>query len=224
MNSRERVIRAIAFDRPDRIPVMHSVALTCFIKYGERLAEVLQKYPQDFAPPTMRYPKVVDDLPPTARRGAYTDEWGCRVAIGVDGLFGQPTGDPPLAEEDRLAGYTFPRSWSADEIERMGRQVSEKKKSYFTMSYFQIGCGYFERLQWLMGYENLMIRLMERSGPFVKFADDLLEWSLARIGALARVSPATVSLCCWEAQRSWPCLGWARPSSPSPRKTRFSGG
>ncbi len=188
MNSRERVIRTIEFRKPDRIPISHSIALTCYIKYGESLAQILKRYPDDFSGPVTNYPRSIAELPASLRKGFYIDEWGCRIEVGVDGLFGQPVGEPPLADYSRLADVKFPVQWDRGHIKNMAGTVAERKKQYFTMSFFQ-ACGYFERLQWLRGYENLMMDLAEMPKEFLKLSNELLDWNLERIGLLTEVSP-----------------------------------
>lgn len=189
MNSRERVIRTIEFKKPDRIPISHSIALTCYVKYGEGLAQILKKYPDDFSPEVTNYPKSIEELPPTLRKGAYIDDWGCRIEVGVDGLFGQPVGEPPLADYGKLSDFKFPSQWGKEDIENMSGNIAKRKEQYFAMSFFQSGCGYFERLQWIRGYENLMLDLAEMPVEFLKLGNELLEWNLERINLLSKVSP-----------------------------------
>ena len=46
LNSRERVQRAIQFERPDRVPISHAVLPAASIKYGEALDEILTDLPR----------------------------------------------------------------------------------------------------------------------------------------------------------------------------------
>ena len=48
MNSRERVKRAIKFQKPDRAPISHAVLPAAQLLYGEPLAEILTEYREDF--------------------------------------------------------------------------------------------------------------------------------------------------------------------------------
>jgi len=49
MDSRERVRRAIAFECPDRAPVMHAVLPAGWYQHGAALHEILARYPRDLA-------------------------------------------------------------------------------------------------------------------------------------------------------------------------------
>jgi len=50
MNSLERVFRAIKFEEPDRIPVIHEYLPGALLKHGEDLLNLFRKYPNDFLP------------------------------------------------------------------------------------------------------------------------------------------------------------------------------
>ena len=48
MSSRERVVRAIRFDRPDRPPISHAILPSAQYHYGEALQEITDAVPEDF--------------------------------------------------------------------------------------------------------------------------------------------------------------------------------
>ena len=48
MHSRERVKRALKFQKPDRAPISHAVLPAAQILYGEPLAEILTEFREDF--------------------------------------------------------------------------------------------------------------------------------------------------------------------------------
>ncbi|KKL19833.1 hypothetical protein LCGC14_2461520, partial [marine sediment metagenome] len=47
MTSGERVIRAIEFTYPDRVPLCHGVLPAAWYAYGENLRKTVEKYPRD---------------------------------------------------------------------------------------------------------------------------------------------------------------------------------
>jgi len=70
MTSRERVIAAIEFSGPDRVPHRNAFLPAVFRKYGRKVEELLRRFPSDFAG---------EDGPPeesTFSTGETTDEWG----------------------------------------------------------------------------------------------------------------------------------------------------
>ncbi len=48
MKSRERVIRAIHFGCPDRVPISHGILPAAQIHHGEALNEILEEVHEDF--------------------------------------------------------------------------------------------------------------------------------------------------------------------------------
>lgn len=48
MNSRERVIRAIEFKGPDRVPLLHAVLPAAIIVHGKPLLDLLNEFKDDF--------------------------------------------------------------------------------------------------------------------------------------------------------------------------------
>ena len=89
MNCRERVLRAIRFQKPDRAPLSHAVLPAAQIKYGAALDEILQEYPEDFGWDYM------SDLPPgdypaPYRAGRNRDDFGTLWQTETLGICGIP--------------------------------------------------------------------------------------------------------------------------------------
>ena len=65
MNSRERVQRAIHFERPDRVPISHGVLPAALEKYGAELEAILTEFSDDFGwdytvkPTPEEYPRSI---------------------------------------------------------------------------------------------------------------------------------------------------------------------
>jgi len=47
MNSRERVIRAVEMNGPDRVPLVHCELPGAYVRYGAALEELYSRYPPD---------------------------------------------------------------------------------------------------------------------------------------------------------------------------------
>ena len=77
MNSRERVIRAIRFTEPDRVPIMHRTLPGAFRRYGKALEDLYARYPSDvLLSPTLRAPfRHADPGGEGAGAGMITDIW-----------------------------------------------------------------------------------------------------------------------------------------------------
>jgi hypothetical protein len=69
MDCRERTLRAIRFERPDRIPVAYSITPGALFDHGRALLEVCRRYPNDFNDETtVRLPERDRGNWPTLRR------------------------------------------------------------------------------------------------------------------------------------------------------------
>ena len=60
MNSRDRVIRAIQFTEPDRMPFEHAIFPGAFKRHRQQLVDFLNMYPDDFGYQTFSLPEFVD--------------------------------------------------------------------------------------------------------------------------------------------------------------------
>jgi len=75
VNGRMRVIRAIEFDCPARIPIMHAFLPAATAKLGENaVKDISDKYPHDFAD-VYQYSTMPAD--PLYQKRIHRDDWGC---------------------------------------------------------------------------------------------------------------------------------------------------
>jgi uroporphyrinogen decarboxylase len=151
LNSRERVIRAITFGGPDRVPLLHGVLPAALMKHGQALVDLLYEYKDDFGG-QYSVPKPEDITGPYAV-GESTDEWGVGWQNDYHGMLGIPVVHP-LAEWENWKGYKLPASpddaWYADMKKRIAESGHEH---YINLG----GVNLFERMQWIRGYDNLMV-------------------------------------------------------------------
>lgn len=114
LSSRERVKRAVEFRGIDRIPLMHAVLPAAWYGFGEKLNQILEKYPKDLSKKgkggksaTVGY-KYTQELVESiainddfgyiegrnfqygevGKKGDVMDEWGCmwqRIDPGITG-------------------------------------------------------------------------------------------------------------------------------------------
>jgi len=197
LRSCDRVKATINLDKPDKAPIMHSPLPGALIKYGESLNAIFAKYPQDFGPSEFTIPKP-EDLPPDYRKGIHKDEWGTVWVSSVEGIHGQVY-DYPIKSWDVLNDYVFPplqESTSAyyiQNLKNLKTRVSDlKAKGYFVMLGFNPG-NYFERMQWLRGFRNLLIDFLTKPKRLYNFADMLLEYCFRSISFVLDAKPDAVS-------------------------------
>ncbi|MCX8170707.1 MAG: hypothetical protein N3E47_01865 [Candidatus Bathyarchaeota archaeon] len=193
MRSRERVIAAINLSKPDRVPLRHSPLPGALIKYGEKLMEIFRRYPHDFSPSEFDVPKP-EELPADYRAGVHRDSWGTLWSSTVDGIHGQVV-DYPIKTIEDYATYEFPQL--QQDLENYGiklkKNVDEfKSKGFFVMLGFDPG-NFFERLQWLRGFRNLMMDLVRGRRELEAFADRLLEYCISSLQIVLEAKPDAVS-------------------------------
>ena len=88
MKSRERVIKAINFDCPDRVLISHAILPATQIKYGKALEEILQGVHEDFGwefLPDMKR----QDLPVQYKGGQNYDDFGTLWSVTQEGICGR---------------------------------------------------------------------------------------------------------------------------------------
>ena len=93
MNSRERVKRALKFQKPDRAPISHAVLPAAQIKYGEPLAEILTEFREDFGWDYMK-DLPLEKFPALYKPGRNRDDFGTLWYVEWAGICGIPVEFP----------------------------------------------------------------------------------------------------------------------------------
>lgn len=175
MDSRERVRRAIFFQRPDRVPLQHGVLPAALIRHGQALCDLLEEYPSDVQADPWRVPSP-RDLPVDHRRGGGTDEWGCVWINEVDGILGQVSGHP-LADWSCFQTYSLPHHITPEQIKAIQDRLAADHSRHVTSVAFNL----FERMQWLRGYEQLLIDIATGACEAYRLRDALTEWGMEEL-------------------------------------------
>lgn len=174
MTSRERVIRAIEFSGPDKIPTRHATFPGTLRKHGQKLVDFLNENPDDFSGGKAEVPPPLDEnLPPME---TYRDDWGC-LWLRRRGYTAGEVKEAPLADWDSYKDYQFPEALTFEAVEEHIRRTNHQFYT-FGMSW-QLNL--FERLQFLRGTENLFIDLADDRAEVHELADRLVEYFIAAI-------------------------------------------
>ena len=175
MNSRERYIRALTFDHPDRVPVMHHSVAGAFRAHGRALEELYVQYPSDVLGSF-----TFSDSP----RGRWSDgqvtcdDWGCRWLWNTPDYMGQ-TVHHPLADWAALDDYRPPDPTTGiDGVRRMSEAVEKDGHRRFV---FADGGEIFQRMFFLRGMENLLVDLHEDRPEVYILRDMIVEFYLKRL-------------------------------------------
>jgi len=155
MTSRERVIRTLRFEHPDRAPrdLWFLSGVTMFRQ--RELDEVLRRYPSDFGESGGRYGASRRARGMKGMTGTYVDAWGCVWHVGEPGVAGEVK-EPPIRTWDDLGHYQLP--W---ELLREADLSAVNKTCAGTDAFVRVGTETrpFERMQFLRGSQQLFLDL-----------------------------------------------------------------
>ena len=168
MTSKERVYRTLRLERPDRVPTALGILSSAYLRHGERLVDVLKRYPLDINPCEPHVP----ELPPPCRKGTYVDEWGCVWRNLHDGIRGEVI-EPAIRSWSDLASYRPPPAPKEGAPERFDR---------FPDAFHTCGAGsLFERLQFLRKTEQLLLDLADQPKELLQLRKMVTDYIHARI-------------------------------------------
>lgn len=178
MNSRERMLRAMEFSGPDRMPAFYHKSRAGLFKHGRSLQELFRRFPPDNAVSF----DVIPEPPPGSIRpdGSYslvsTDEWGALWEERVVGLQGQPRQHPIKTMED-LERYRppVPPPCRGPVFEAEREQVALMKKDYLAFDGWVL---LFERLQELMPAEEVFVNIGLEEPAFLGLLDRISEYNM----------------------------------------------
>lgn len=181
MDSRERYVRALTFQGPDRVPIMHHSVRGAFRAHGKALEELYARYPSDvLLSPRSHGPFSFDDHP----RGLGTvgqvtyDDWGCGWLWNTADYMGQAV-EHPLKDWAALEGYTAPDPMTGDAgVEYMAEVVRQDGHRHFV---FVDGGELFQRMFFLRGMEDMLVDLLEDCPEVYVLRDMVTEFNIKRI-------------------------------------------
>ncbi len=175
MDSRERVIKALTFDGPDRVPIMHSsLRFAGSSQRQDAFKRIQSRFPEDysFSPYHGHFERDRRSL-----KGTYSDKWGAVWKNVQGGITGQVKVHP-LTDWETFDSYEFPDPLDDpifDVVQEHIRRMGHSK--YITVDYLD----FFERLQVLRGFTNLMVDVMTGRKELYRLADRILDYNMQRI-------------------------------------------
>ena len=182
MTSRERVIAALTFAGPYRIPRDLWALPYVSLFQKEELETVLRRYPSDIGRSELSPGSSDQGIDRFARAGMYVDEWGSVWHVGEPGVVGEVKG-PVLADWSKLEGFQPP--WSlirGRDMDYVNRSCEEGDR--FMLS--DVCARPFERLQFLRGTENVFLDLAYASAEIRRLLERVHEFYLEDVSWWAR--------------------------------------
>ena len=167
--SRQRMLDAITYNHPDRIPVIYHPSPAGLHVHGQKLLDLFNRYPPD-------NPVTFDHLPappPDAvdADGRYheisMDDWGITWEYRIHGLWGHPKAYP-LQSWAEGASYVFPPLPTPDRAE-----LADLRREYLV---FAGGVSVFERLHDLRPMGTALMDIATEDPHLIAFLDRLVDY------------------------------------------------
>jgi len=188
MTSRERVIRALEFRRPDRVPRdLWALPYVRLFRNNE-LEEMLDRYPLDIGRAEPSPGCDEEALQRLSKVGTYRDEWGSVWQIGQPGVIGEVR-QPALADWSKLDRFQPPWELVRNRDLAHANRLCDQSDKFMLSA---VSARPFERLQFLRGSENLYIdlaydtpelrRLIEMVHEF--YIEDVASWADSNVDAV----------------------------------------
>ena len=183
MTGRERVRRAMRWQKPDRVPLQYYYSPVGYYEHGDRLNELYAAVPGDFEP-FRRVPVPV--IPPEHfdETGAYhafqTDEWGVEWEYRIFGVSGIPHVRPISCAQD-IPTYRLPAAPALEgpDFEVFAREIRQKQEA----GYYAFGSAgsLYERLLHLYGDENVLCDIASGEPEIEELEDRLADWGTQNV-------------------------------------------
>lgn len=154
-------IRSIKMEYPETIPVMVSILPAAWIKYGDELQKLTDRYPQYFGGHQVDLSHITDSLNPFYRLGGFTDEWGCVWSNVDEGMNAIVTGHP-VKDEDSVFAL----------------QIPPNRNGMIPHGFMYL------RLLDLCGFENGMTMFAEEGEAIRTLIDKVLEYNIYQFAAI----------------------------------------
>jgi uroporphyrinogen decarboxylase len=175
MHSRERVKRALKFQKPDRAPISHAVLPAAQILYGEPLAEILTEFREDFGWDYMK-DLPLEKFPALYKPGRNRDDFGTLWYVEWAGICGIPV-ECPIADLDRYDEYRWPEDFTAGPPsgrQYSGHMIGPDERWYARGAWIT----FFEQIQQIRGMEAMMMDLASPTAELEHLMDDMLAFNL----------------------------------------------
>ena len=166
-SSRDNLLRAIRFEKPDYIPMTFHINAACWKHYDQNaLLDLMEAHPflfPDFQRPAVPVQPEFDDVAQAGK--PYVDDFGCKWETTTDGIVGS-VHVHPLADMSRYRDYVFPdpeRSTGLRAIDWAEFEADiARQKAAGQMTYGDLRHGHtFQQLCDIRGYVDSLMDLTD---------------------------------------------------------------
>ena len=173
MTSKERVIKALKFDKPDRVPRDMWELPGANIYQPGSTDKIREQFEIDFINPPVNRPKLPHMKGGQFEPGIYIDEWGCEFCNLQRGIMGEIK-NPLLKNWSDLDKVKAP-------VELLGKGMEEARTFYKSTDKFTLGLvtSIFERMQYIRGTQNLMMDIASQPPELFELQDIIFQFYLS---------------------------------------------
>ena len=175
MTSRDRVTKAIHFQKPDRPPISHAILPSAQYHFGNALKAITDAVPEDFGWSLL--PDLpLEKLPAVYKLGKNRDDFGTLWHVSEEGRAGIPIEFPIARNWENYKDYRWPMFNAGIPKYRLySGHMSGTRSDYYARGGWIV---FFEQMQQLHGFEATMIDLAEDRKEIYQLRDDLLQFNL----------------------------------------------
>ena len=184
LSDRENYLRALEFRNPEWIPINFGMVPAVWYRYGRQLEEIVERHPLVFGGDDRSgYSFDRAAYEPFASPNAYfRDDWGCVWHNTEAGTYGQVV-EHPLADWGGLAHYHPPDPGLQADWRSLREQTElDRQQGLLTRGTYNFTQGgFFDRLQFLRGLENLLMDFMEEPAQLWQLIEMVFEYNMRYI-------------------------------------------
>ncbi len=167
---------------PQWIPMVFHVFDSVLWKHGDAMVELMREYPMLFTPQQIEHASHCE-APVRVEQNRFTDAWGCEWLETQPGMIGQVVGHPLGGGWSDLSNLQVPDpeaqwDWAALAAGAERTRAAGKLSEGFMDV---IHGGFFDRLQFLRGLDNLLVDFLERPPEFEQLIATLLDYNMRLI-------------------------------------------
>ncbi|MHB9071055.1 MAG: uroporphyrinogen decarboxylase family protein [Sedimentisphaerales bacterium] len=187
MNSRNRVLKTIFFNRPDHPPLRNQdISSATFEKYGKELRDLLDTYPPDMlslahSPLLLAANAILVD---SIGNKTWKDEWGTAWQ-SVDDSMGQVI-KPALPDWKDFDKFKVPLV--IPDMFQIARSIRQQSHDKFCTG--KLHFGIWDRIMFLRGDEAAMMDIASEPQKIEKLADIILQYNLDLLTQWTKPGPA----------------------------------
>ena len=182
ISDRENFLRAIEFNYPEWIPINWEIIPAAWDKYGKELTGMFRRHPLLSGQFIRGFGEAEPD-PTFVERKYFKDDWGSVWYCAQQGVGGRVV-EKPLSDWKAFDKYKAPDPLDTLNWQRIKENTEERRQNELitiAMPEVYAQVGFYDRLVFLRGYENLLIDFAEEPPQLGSLIEMVLEYNMKYI-------------------------------------------